>query len=382
MTLGRWIGLAVFFVSLYVLWQIRQVILLTFLAVVLASALNGLVRKLMGFNLQRGAAVGVSILGLLGLGVLFVLLIVPPFVTQAQELALLVPKGLDRLEVSIRWLQAELPGDILIDVDLLNDIRRQVPTVAGELFRNFFAIFSNSLLVLLNGLLVVVLTLMFMLNPGQYRQIFIRLFPSFYRRRVDFILRQCEVALDNWIAAILFNMAVIAIFSGLGLWILGVKLVLANALIAGLLEAIPNIGPTLSVIPPLAIALLDSPWKALAVLILYVIIQQLEQYLLVPIVMAKQVSLLPAITLLSQVIFAIFFGFTGLLLALPLVIVGQIWIKEVLVKDILDRWHGALTLAPAADPPPADPPVATPPTPVTPPLPLAAELPPLDDQPC
>jgi predicted PurR-regulated permease PerM len=88
----------------------------------------------------------------------------------------------------------------------------------------------------------------------------------------------------------------------------------------------------------MAIALLDAPWKAGAVLAVYFLIQQLEQYLLVPTVMAKQVSLLPAVTLLSQIIFAIFFGFLGLLLALPLVIVGQIWIKEVLVKDVLDRW--------------------------------------------
>ncbi len=370
MTLGKWVGLAVFFVSLYVLWQIRQVVLLTFLAVVLASALNGLVQTLMRFNLKRGTAVGLSMLSLLGVGLLFLLLIVPPFVTQAQELALLVPKGLERLDAWVQWLQVQVPGETLIDVDLLNDLRSQVPALTGELFKNFFAIFSNSLLVLLNGLLVLVLTLMFMLHPDPYRRIFIRLFPSFYRRRVDTILQQCEGALDNWIAGLLFNMAIIGIFSGLGLWILGVKLVLANALIAGLLEAIPNIGPTLSVVPPIAIALLDSPWKALAVLILYVVIQQLEQYLLVPMVMAKQVSLLPAVTLLSQVIFAIFFGFIGLLLALPLVIVGQIWLKEVLVKDILDHWQAKVEHQPIPELPLA---------PVTPVLPVKPELPALEE---
>lgn len=179
---------------------------------------------------------------------------------------------------------------------------------------------------------------MFLVDPDQYRRIFIRLFPSFYRHRVDYILELCDTALDNWIVGILFNMTVIAVCSGLGLWFLGVKLVLANALIAGLLEAIPNIGPTLSLIPPMAIALLDAPWKAVAVLILYILIQQLEQYLLVPAVMAKQLSLAPAVTLLSQIVFALFFGFLGLLLALPLMVIGQIWVKEVLVKDILDRW--------------------------------------------
>jgi predicted PurR-regulated permease PerM len=89
----------------------------------------------------------------------------------------------------------------------------------------------------------------------------------------------------------------------------------------------------------MAIALLDAPWKAGAVLILYVLIQQVESNILTPTVMEKQVSLLPAVTLLSQLVFAVFFGFLGLFLALPLVVIGQVWLKEVLIKDVLDHWH-------------------------------------------
>jgi predicted PurR-regulated permease PerM len=88
----------------------------------------------------------------------------------------------------------------------------------------------------------------------------------------------------------------------------------------------------------MAIALIEAPWKSLAVLILYIAIQQVESNLLTPIVMAQQVSLLPAVTLLAQLFFATFFGFLGLFLALPLTVVGQVWLKEVLIKDILDRW--------------------------------------------
>ena len=93
-------------------------------------------------------------------------------------------------------------------------------------------------------------------------------------------------------------------------------------------------------IPPVAIALIEDPvGKPEPSIVLYIVIQQLEQYLLVPFVMSKQLSMLPAVTLLSQVIFAIFFGFLGLFLAIPLVIVGQIWLQEVLIKDVLDHWH-------------------------------------------
>lgn len=345
MSLGKWIGLVIVLVSIYILWEIRQVLLLGFTAVVLASALNGFVRQLTKSGIRRGFAVALAILSILGVTCLIGLLVIPPFVAQSQQLFELAPLSLNRIEQLIE--EAEKTGlafglpsaGIEIPVDsLIENVREKIPEVVEGLLNNFFALFSNSLVVALNILLILVLTIMFLVDPDQYRRIFIRLFPSFYRRRVDYILNLCDAALDNWIVGILFNMAVIAICSGLGLWLLGVKLVLANALIAGLLEAIPNIGPTLSLIPPMAIALLDAPWKAVAVLILYILIQQLEQYLLVPAVMAKQLSLAPAVTLLSQIVFALFFGFLGLLLALPLMVIGQIWVKEVLVKDILDRW--------------------------------------------
>jgi predicted PurR-regulated permease PerM len=180
---------------------------------------------------------------------------------------------------------------------------------------------------------------MFLADPAPYRKSFIRLFPSFYRRRVDEILTKCDVALRGWLVGILFNMFVIASLSFVGLMILRIPLALAQASLAGILTFIPNIGPALSVVPPMAIALLETPWKAIAVLILYIVIQQVESNFLTPYVMAQQVSLLPAITLLAQVFFATFFGFLGLLLALPLTVVGQVWLKEVVIKDILDQWH-------------------------------------------
>jgi predicted PurR-regulated permease PerM len=133
---------------------------------------------------------------------------------------------------------------------------------------------------------------------------------------------------------------VIGGLSGLGLFALGVPLPLANGIFAGLLTFLPNIGAALSVVPPIAISLLDvdAPWKPIAVLVLYFVVQQVETNLLTPYVMAQQVSLLPAVTLMSQVFFATFFGFLGLLLALPLTVVGQVWLQEVLIKDVLDIW--------------------------------------------
>ena len=139
-------------------------------------------------------------------------------------------------------------------------------------------------------------------------------------------------------AGLVISSSFVAAISFVGLSILQVNLVLAHALLAGLLNFIPNIGPTLSIVFPLTVALLDAPWKAIAVLILYFVIQQVESYWLTPTIMAQQVSILPAVTLVAQIFFASVFGFLGLLLALPLAVVAKTWLEEALVKDILDRW--------------------------------------------
>lgn len=339
MSLGQSIGVVVFIVSLYILWQIRLVVLLIFTSVVLATAIDRLVRLLQRLHLRRGIAIALSITLLLALLIGFFVVVVPPFVEQLQQLVDRVPQGIEQLRGWATWLQDLIPEQVVEDLRGLRGFTQQLQSFATRLFGNFFTLFSNSLGIILNSLLVIVLTIMLLANPAPYRQGFILLFPSFYRRRVEDILQQCEFALGGWVTGILFNMFVIAALSWIGLLLLQVPLSFANAILAGLLTFIPNLGPTLSVIPPMALALLDAPWKALAVLGLYVAIQQIESNVLTPIVMQKQVSLLPAITLASQVVFASFFGFLGLLLALPLLVVTQVWVKELLVKDVLNNWQ-------------------------------------------
>jgi predicted PurR-regulated permease PerM len=221
------------------------------------------------------------------------------------------------------------------DVDSLV---QQLQPFLNRLLGGSVAVFSGSLGVVLNLLLVLVLTIMLLVNPQAYRKAFLRLFPSFYRRRADGILSECEVSLGAWLGGAFISMSVIAILSWLGLTILGIRLAIASGVLAGLLNFIPNIGPTLSVVLPMGIALLDAPWKSVFVLALYIIIQQFESNLLTPYIMSQQVSLLPAVTLLSQLVFTTAFGSLGLLMSIPLTVVAQVWIKEALIKDILDKW--------------------------------------------
>ena len=339
MRFSNFVGAVALLIAIYIIWQIQSVVLLAFTAVVLATAINCFVKLLMRSGIKRrGAAIFVALFSLLLILVAFILIIIPPFTSQVQQSLSLLPQAVDKIEVWLTWLQNRVPEELVGRVEELGDLTRNIPDLATKLVGNFYSIFSGSLGVLLNLLLVTVVTIMLLATPRPYTRLFLAFFPSFYRRRAGKILRKTERALVGWAKGILFNMLVITILSGLGLWILGVRLPLANAVFAGLLTFIPNIGPVLSCVPPIALALIEAPWKAVAVLILYLLIQQVESNILTPLVMKQQVSLLPAIVLLAQATFAIFFGFIGLFLALPLAVVAKVWIEEVVIKDILSTW--------------------------------------------
>lgn len=366
MTFGKWLGFIAVILSLFILWQIRQLVLLLFTAVIVANALNLLVSQLQGYFNFWGDKVKLTIgkwkIGLVfkalanrsysvvialvivvvGLVLLFGVLI-PPLVEQLKELGFLIPKGFNLLLVGIKNFKAQLSPDIsdlLPDVDQIQaSLTSQIQPLFKQLINQGWNVFASGVGAFINIFLLLILTLMLLLDPLPYRQGFIRLFPSFYRRRADEILLKCEVSLKGWVLGLLFNMAVITVLSFVSLLAVRIRLPLAQAILAGILTLIPNIGPGLSVVFPMIIGFIDAPWKSVVILGCYVGIQQFETHLLTPVVMAQQLALLPAVTLLSQIFFATFFGFLGLFLALPLTVIGQVWFKEVVLRDILDRWE-------------------------------------------
>lgn len=346
MKLTDWLSLAFLGIALYVLWRFRQIVLLIFAAVVLAIALNSLVRRLMRlYHWPRRRAV-VATMGLvLLLSLIFLGLVLPLFISQSRELIELIPRGFERLNI---WLidLTNNPPEWFPDPDIdtlptLSDLLQQLTSLFTAFFGNFLTFFSNSVGILLQLLLLVVLTLMMLVDPCSYRQLMLRLLPSFYRGRADEITTKCESALMHWMGGVAINSSFVATLSFVGLVLLGVPFAFTHAVLAGLFNFIPNVGPVLSAIFPVLVALLESPGKALAVIVLYVFIQNLESYWFSPMMMQKQVSLLPAVTLIAQIFFATFLGPLGLILALPLAVVSKVWIEEAWIIDVLEQRHSS-----------------------------------------
>ena len=334
-----------------ILWSLKQWLLLLFAAIVLALALCSLVEAVQrGFPMRRSLALLASVCGLgLVLAVLLVVL-VPPFVDEFALLLEKLPQAAQTLlELALNGL--DQVSDVLYGVDAMPDLDqlgRGSPSIlpdsstlasgVGSGLIGLIGLAGNLGSAGLSLLFVVAAALMVAVQPQAYRQVAIQLVPSFYRRRANQILTLCGEALNSWVVGVGISSLAVFLLCWITLSLLGVKLVLANALLAGVLNLIPNVGPTMSTVFPMAVALLDAPWKAAAVLGAYVVIQNLESYVITPSVMHHQVKLLPGLTLAAQVLFTVVFGPLGLLMALPLAVVMQVLIAEVLIKDVLNRW--------------------------------------------
>ncbi len=342
MKLTDWINLALIAIVLVILWQFRQIVLLIFAAVVLTTVLNSLIRSFVqvyGWRRSRAMLVTAALI-LLGI-FLFLWLVLPLFVSQFHELIQLLPRGFAKLVGWFDRVRSNPPGWFpdpqLTFIPGLGEILRQMTTIGSRVFGNFLTFFSSFVVIVLQALLLLVLTVMMLSNPSAYRRLLLRLFPSGYRRRADDILTKCEVALLSWLGGVAFSSLFVASLSFVGLLLLGVPYAFAHAVLAGLLNFIPNLGPTLSAVSPVFVAFLQSPGKAALVVILYIVIQNLESYWFTPMAMQKQVSLLPAATLIAQIFFATFLGPLGLILALPMAVVSKTWIEEAWIKDVLEQ---------------------------------------------
>ncbi|BBA78912.1 putative permease [cyanobacterium endosymbiont of Rhopalodia gibberula] len=339
MNFSQWLGFIVIAIALHILWQIRQLLSLFFAAVVIANGLNHLVKWFQEKGIRRSYGVLLSTGILIATIVGFFWVIVPPFINQFPELIQLVSQGIEQLIVSLRKFISELDPEWIPNFPNTQELTQQLRPLVSQIAGQGLSVFYNTLAIPLSSLLLLALTLMLLTNPQPYRQGFIRLFPSFYRKKIDSILCQCDEALQGWLIGVLFDILVIALLSFLGLLILGIPLALSQAMLAGILAFIPNIGFVLSVVPPVAIALLESPWKSIIVIILYVSIYQIQIHFLNSLVIRRKASLLPAFILLSQLFFTIIFGILGFFLALPLAVVSKVWVQEILVTDILDVWQ-------------------------------------------
>ncbi len=269
------------------------------------------------------------------------ILVLPPFIKEFNEILVDIPNGLSKINILINTnlnkfnslFYGEESENVIDIFSLINNVvtipdASTIAKAIQESFKNLINIAGNLGSGLLKLIFVLAVSLMISIEPKQYKENILLLIPKNYRNKFRNILEKCNIALANWTFSMVISSLSVGLLSLIVLSILDVKYVVSNALIAMVLNIIPNIGPVISGIFPISIALLDNFWKPLAVLGAYVIIQNIESYIIMPSIMKKKANLLPGLTLISQFGFTFIFGPLGLILSLPLAVVIQVLIKE------------------------------------------------------
>lgn len=309
----------IFFISgflalLWALFLIRDVILLLFVAIILMSAIYPIVDFLMKYKIPK--VFGIAIVYVLIIGFLagLISIVITPLVEQTKNLALAFPLLLEQLFP---------PGSIdeSIIQQEISAFSRNALTVTLTLFGNFLAIIS-----------IAVLTFYLLMEKERAEKLLSQFFIG-RDEKVKRIIQRIEYKLGAWLRGQLILSLVIGVMSYVVLTILGVPFALPLAIVSGLLEVVPVIGPIISAIPAVLIAYVTSPVLALMVGISYFVIQQLENHLIVPQVMRKAVGLNPLIIILAIAIGGRLLGITGALLAVPITVVAQIIAEELLKEE-------------------------------------------------
>ncbi len=335
------------YVALQLLWVGRSVFFLAFLGVLFGLALAAAVDFLERRGLRRWLGTTLIVLAITGVGIGLGAVAAPVIGGQLRELRTQLPEAIDGVE---RWLEERQGGvaELLEEKPAADErrqpqqegkpsvnIRRSLAEQVSGAGQHFFAFFSSTLSVLAGMLLVSFVAIFVAVDPGLYHAGLMHLFPHQSRARAGEVLSALAVTLRRWFVTQLIGMLAIGSITTVVLLLLDVKAAVALGIIAAILEFVPYLGPILSAVPAIGMALLDSPEKALWVAVAYTAIQQVEGNLLMPLLMKEGLELPPVLTILSQALMSLIFGFIGLLVAVPLLGAVMVPVKMLYVRDVV-----------------------------------------------
>ncbi len=346
-----------FLLALVVLWVAREIFLTAFLGILLGLAVGAGATQLARLRIPRGVGAPLVVFSFLaalyGVGAA----IAPTLQEQGVLLRTQVPEAVDRIQ---GWLNARPSFAALLLPDRPGGEPRAAaaeagaapppsspagpagPTVGERVMSQFrgalhylFPFLSSAVSVAVGVFLIVVLAIYVGADPGLYHTGLMHLFPHRAREQGGEVLTRIATVLRRWLVTQLLAMLVIGVVSTIALSMLQVKAAVALGVIAGLLEFVPTVGPIMAAVPAVAMGFLDSPEKALSVALAYLIIQQLEGHLLIPMLMKEGMDLPPALTIVTQGVMALLFGFLGLMVAVPLLATVIVPIKLLYVQGVV-----------------------------------------------
>ena len=303
---------------LWLLVQIKEMALLIFVSLMLSLALSPFVEFLEKRKIPRGLAVLIIYIIIVSIVALIGAVALPPIISQTTRFIKSFPQIISSL--------GSTPILNKVTTDLNNFLAEQLMGASGNVIRVTVGAFSGILAVFS----LMVFTAYLLLDLDNLREAFLFFLPAKPRKEIAEVLKEIEYKLGGWLRGQFILMCIVGGATYVGLLLLGIKYAAPLALIAGLLEVAPMLGPIISAVPGIIVGFSISPVTGLGVLALYLAIQQLENNIIVPKVMQKTVGFSPLITLLALLIGGKLFGVVGALLSVPLTLIIVIITKHVL----------------------------------------------------
>jgi predicted PurR-regulated permease PerM len=325
---------------LWLLWLVRGILLLIYVSALFAIGFSPVVRvverqrlpHIGAYQVPRAVAILVVYLVILGVVVGVGFVVLPPLVRQARQFTADLPRLVEQaqgyllergiLTEPITWPQIiqQVPGGAGMDV---------VGTVIGALWGFVGGV--------VGVLTILILTFYFLVEAEAIFRTFVRLFAPDRRPRVAAVSIEITRKVSAWLGGQLLLGAVIGITAGIGLWLMGVPYFYVLAVIAAIGEMIPVIGPLLAAAPAVAVAFSVSGKLGLAVIVFFVVQQQIENHVLVPKLMERQLGVSAVTVIIALLVGSTLLGIVGALLAVPTAAIAQVLFQEIALRDIFEE---------------------------------------------
>lgn len=302
-----------FLLTVWFLYYTRDIVFQVFAALLLVSILNPFIVKLTKFKIPKGIAIAFSYILILGFLGLSIGSIVPPLVEETTNLTVNLPNYFQSSGLS-KYLNE----------DVIRQVASQLGSVPGQIIKFVFSLLNN----VLSILTVVIFSFYILLIRDRLDQNLEFLFGKDKSKNVSDLVNTLEIRLGGWARGQLFLMFSIGILSYIGLLVLGIPYALPLALLAGIFEIIPYIGPVIAAVPAIILGFSISPFVGFAAVGLTVLIQQIENYLLVPKIMEKSTGVSPIIILICLAVGYRLAGISGMIVSIPVVIIIQTLIQN------------------------------------------------------
>jgi predicted PurR-regulated permease PerM len=309
--------------GIYVLYLIRNVVFIFLIIFVLDAAFGPVVDRLQVKKIPRWAGAIIVYLIIIAILSAFSIWIIPPLVSQITNIASDVPQLAEKLAPIYKWIihQESL---VAIFQQSLQNISNQVGSISSNLVSATLGVFSG----IAAFVIIAVLLFYLLMEKDSFAKSIVYFLPKDKEQKYLEVGKKISLKWGSWFRGQVIISAVLGILVFIGLKIIGVPYAVTLAVFAAFAEFIPMVGPFIGAIPAVIIGFTVSPWIGLVVAVFYFVIQQLENYLLVPKIMQRTVGLSPVIIILAILVAGQLFGIIGVILAIPITAGIVVFIEE------------------------------------------------------